>query len=87
MAFGRVLLFVLGTVWGVLSAMVFVSYPGNEPAVVSQLKIWSTLLLGLGGPGFWYLAAHTEAGDRWTLAYLLAWIGWFVVGSLAVAIF
>ncbi|MGH9225829.1 MAG: hypothetical protein ACRD2W_19045 [Acidimicrobiales bacterium] len=41
----------------------------------------------MAGPVCWYLAAHTEAGDRWTLAYFLAWVGWFVLGSLAVAIF
>jgi hypothetical protein len=86
-ALGRVLVFVLGTVWGVLAAMIFASYPGSEPAAVTHLMIWSTLLLGLAGPVFWYLAAHTEASDRWTLAYLLAWVGWFVLSSLAVAIF
>ena len=67
--------------------MVFTSYPGNEPVAVSQLKISGTLLLGLAGPVCWYLAAHAEAGDRWTLGYFLAWVGWFVFGSLAVAIF
>ena len=86
-ALARVIVFVLGAVWGVLAAMVFTSFPGNEPVAVSQLKIWGTLLLGVAGAVCWYLAAHTEAGDRWTLAYILTWIGWFVLGSLAVAIF
>jgi hypothetical protein len=87
MSLGRAIVFTLGTVWGVLAAMALTSYPGNEPVAVSQFKIWSTLLLGLAGPGAWYLATHSEAGDRWTLAYLLAWVGWFSLGSLAVAVF
>lgn len=87
MALARVVVYTLGTLWGVLAAMVFTSYPGNEPAAVSAFKVLSTLVLGLAGPVFWYLAAHTEAGDRWTLAYLMAWVGWFALGSLAVAIF
>ena len=85
-AVGRVMVFVLGTVWGVLQAMVLASYPGQAPAVVTHFTLWSTLLLGLAGPVCWYLAAHTEGGDRWTLAYFLAWVGWFVLGSLAVVI-
>lgn len=87
MQLGRALLFILAPLWGVLQAMVMASFPGNEPAVVTHFKIWSTLLLALAGPVFWYLAAHTEVGDRWTLAYLLAWVGWLLIGSLAVVIF
>ncbi|MEW6155219.1 MAG: hypothetical protein AB1673_14725 [Actinomycetota bacterium] len=86
MALGRVVVFVLGTVWGVLAAMVFTSYPVNGPAPLRHFMIWSALLLGLAGPVCWYLAAHAGPGDRWTLAYFLAWVGWFVFGSLAAAI-
>jgi hypothetical protein len=67
--------------------MILTSYPVNGPAAVRQFAIWSTLLLGLAGPVCWYLAAHTEVGDRWTLGYFLAWVGWFVLGSLPEAIF
>ena len=86
-ALARVIVFVLGSVWGVLAAMLFAAFPGNAPAAVSQFKIWGTLLLGLAGPVCWYRAAHTEAGDRWTLAYFLAWVAWFVIEGLAVAVF
>ncbi|CAA9219840.1 MAG: hypothetical protein AVDCRST_MAG10-614 [uncultured Acidimicrobiales bacterium] len=86
-AVGRIIVFILGTVWGVLAAMILTSYPVNGPAAVRHFAIWSTLLLGLAGPVCWYLAAHTEVGDRWTLGYFLAWVGWFVLGSLPEAIF
>ena len=85
-ALARVVVFVLGTVWGMLAALLFAAFRGNAPAAVSQFRIWGTLLLGLAGPVCWYLAAHSELGDRWTLGYFLAWVAWFVFGSLAVAV-
>ena len=42
MALGRVIVFVLGTVWGVLAAMILTSYPVNGPAAVWHFAIWST---------------------------------------------
>lgn len=86
-ALARVLVFILGAAWGVLAAMLFAAFPGDAPAAVSQFKIWSTLLLGLAGPVCWYRAAHTEAGDRWTLGYFLAWVAWFAFEGIAVAVF
>jgi hypothetical protein len=84
---GRGAVFVIGAGFGLLAALVFGSWPGGTPPVVTLLEILSVLALALAAPVCWYFAVHGEAGDRWTLAYVLTWVAWFVVLLLSVAIF
>lgn len=86
-AVGRGVVFVVGAVFGYLTATVLASYPGGGPQAVIYLQIYSPLALAVMAPICWYFAVRGAAGDRWTIGYLLAWATWFAVLLLAVAIF
>ena len=83
----RAIVFPLGAVFGILFAMVFSSYPGGNPKVVNGLIVAFILGLAFASPVCWYLAVRGKSGDRWTVAYILAWTCFFAGGSLLTLIF
>ena len=76
-------MFVAGALWGVASSLV----SGGGPSWVAALSMLSTFGLALAAPVCWWFAVRGQAGDRWTLGYLVAWSVWFAVLILAVIIF
>lgn len=85
---GRAIVFVVGAVFGYLTASVISYYGGGSgPLVVIYLRIYSPLVLALAAPICWYFAVRGKAGDRWTLGYIGAWVAWYGIGVLATLIF
>lgn len=84
---GRGIIFVFGAGFGILGAMVVGSWPGGAPLLIVWLEILTLAGLALAAPVCWYFALHTEAGDRWTVGYVLAWATWLAVELLGAAIF
>lgn len=84
----RTAICVVGGVLGYAFAMVLNSFPvgGGGSRFIRYVEIIATMGLCLAAPVCLYLAFTTRARDRWTLAYLLAWVAFIVANYIGVFI-
>jgi hypothetical protein len=63
--------FSFGMVFGVNAALFG---GGGGPMMLRVASVLVPLLLCLGAPASWVLSAKTEAGDQWTMGYVVSWL-------------
>lgn len=87
-AVARAVVFTAGLFFGLLmSATAGYFGGGGGPSVVRLAVVFVPLAMGLAAVPAWVLAVKSEAGDRWTIGYLVAWLVYVGVSSLLVWIF
>jgi hypothetical protein len=82
----RPVIYLLGAGLGVAYALLLGSFPVAESPVARYGLILVVLALALAAPICWWLSHVTEARDRWTAAYVLAWVAFIGIGYLATLI-
>lgn len=82
----RPVVYLIGGALGVAYALLLGSFPVAQSPVARYGLILLVLALALAAPVCWWLSHVSEARDRWTAAYVLAWAAFFGVGYLAVLI-
>jgi hypothetical protein len=75
LAIMRGVVFLLGMVCGYLSAAVVSSFGGS--AAVDFTGVFFGIGLMVAAPICWVAAVCCDSGDRWTLAYIGAWVAYF----------